>query len=345
MRKLYFIFVIPVLALSSCQKEEQPETRIPFLSFSSTGQTLPSSIDRSSRQVEFEVDHDADVSSLIPEFVVPNGCSVYLKGIKQVSGVSTVDFSSPVLYELKDAENRSTVWEAEAVKLKKRIIIDASHDGGGWWFPQSEATGFDPDKYHQGQVMADLLRAKGFEVDELGRGKELTEKMFFGNYIVIRAGGFQIYTDKELDVYTNLIKRGMNLVFFTDHKKYDITDELGDFLGLKFKGVAFGNVTRIEPHMITSGFKPFYYNAGSVLTDYAGNENIQILGWLGDQDFADMNWNGVRDTNEPYAPAVMGILKYPKSKIFFIGDMNALEIRPQPFIDNLCAWMGICFED
>lgn len=347
MRILSFLSFILLLASIACQKEEPSvdDVQIPFLNFASNGQTLPADINPVMREVEFEVDHDVDMTSLVPEFGVPEGCSVFLNGIKQVSGLSAVDFSEPVIYELKDAENRSAIWKAEAVKLKVKILIDASHDGGVWWFPQGAGMLFDQDKPHQGKIMADLLRKKGFEVDELGRGTELTEKMFFGYYIVIRAGGFETYTTKELNVYTNLIKRGMNLAFFTDHKKYDVKDELGDFLGLKFKGIAYGNVTRIESHMITTGFQPFFYNAGSVLTDYEENKNIQILGWLGDSDFADMNWNGVRDTNEPYAPPVMGILKYPKSKIFFIGDMNALELRPQPFIDNLCTWMGVCFDD
>jgi len=30
----------------------------------------------------------------------------------------------------------------------------------------------------------------------------------------------------------------MNLVFFTDHKKNDPKDELGELLGLEFRGVA-----------------------------------------------------------------------------------------------------------
>lgn len=349
MKTIMYSAVIMLVVMASCQKEEtdqtESEVRIPFLSFTSSGQTLPASIDGMKREIEFEVDHDINITSLVPKFDVPEGCSVLLDGVKQVSGLSAVDFSIPVMYEIRDPQNRSSMWKASAVQLKSKILIDASHDGGVWWFPQWEGTGFDQEKPHQGKTMADLLRSKGFEVDELGRGTELTEKKFFGYYIIIRAGGFQTYTDKELGVYTNLIKRGMNLVFFTDHKKYDIKDELGDFLGLKFKGIAFGDVTRIEQHVITKGFKPFYYNAGSVLTDYDGNENIQILGWLGDNDFADMNWNGTRDTGEPYAPPVMGILKYPKSKIFFIGDMNALQIMPQPFIDNLCTWMGTCFED
>jgi len=52
-----------------------------------------------------------------------------------------------------------------------------------------------------------------------------------------------------------------------------------------------------------------------------------------------MNFNGVRDEGEPVAPPVMGILNCPKSKVFFIGDANGLQIIPQPFINNLISWM------
>jgi len=60
------------------------------------------------------------------------------------------------------------------------------------------------------------------------------------------------------------------------------------------------------------------------------------------QDYADLNFNGIQDAGEPTAPPVMGILNYPKSKVFFIGDTNGLEVQPQPFIDNLIKWMGEC---
>jgi len=53
--------------------------------------------------------------------------------------------------------------------------------------------------------------------------------------------------------------------------------------------------------------------------------------------------NGVKDQGEPDGPPVMGVLNYPNSRVFFIGDMNGLEIQPQPFINNLINWMGHCF--
>ena len=223
-----------------------------------------------------------------------------------------------------------------------KIIIDASHDGGVWWYPQYEDTGFDPNSAHQGQAFANILREKGFEVDELGRSAELTEEMFSGYYIVIRAGGFEPYSANEINVYTQLLCQGMNMVFMTDHKCYVQGDAVENLLGLEFSAVASGSITKLKTHLITENMSSLDYGAGSVLINAARNPDIEVLGWLGEDDYADMNCNGVKDNNEPSAPPVMGILNYPKGHIFFIGDVNGLEFMPQPFIDNLIEWMGSC---
>ncbi len=314
-----------------------------FLTFSTNAQTLPTSVTSTSNQVKLEVDHGTDVTKLTPQFTIPAGYTAYIKNVAQVSGSTVVDFSKPVTYDLKDPANGSTQWTVTVTPLGCRVVIDASHDGGVWWYPQSEATGFDASAVHQGKAFADMLRNKGLEVTELGRGKELTEEMFFGHFVVIRAGGFEAYTTKELNVYTKLIDRGMNLVFFTDHKQYDPIDELGDLLGLKMEGVAFGKVTTFGVHKITANLTTIDYNAGSILTNGNQNPNITILGWLGPSDYGDLNFNNTKDTDEPLAPPVMGIVHYKKSQVFFIGDMNGIQVRPQPFIDNLIGWMGSCF--
>ena len=344
-----FAWATITLIMLSCKRPEvlapvPGNNQAAFLSFKTNGQTLSTFIHSTNRQVRLEVGHGVDITRLVPEFKISDGYIVKVNGIKQTSGSSTVDFSRPVTYELRSqSTNDSTQWAVEAVPLKCKILIDASHDGGVWWFPQYEATGFDPSQHHQGKAFADVLRSKGFEVTELGRGKELTEEMFFGHYIVIRVSGFQPYTNKEMEVYKKLLDRGMNLVFVTDHKMHDPADELGNLLNLKFEGVANGIVNKFTPHEITDNLTSFSYIAGSVITNADQNTNIQILGRLDQNDYADLNMNGIKDQGEPTAPPVMGVLNYPKSKVFFIGDTNGLEIRPQPFIDNLISWMGHCF--
>jgi hypothetical protein len=161
---------------------------------------------------------------------------------------------------------------------------------------------------------------------------------------VIRVNGFQAYTTQELNVYTQLLNRGMNLVLFTDHKKFDPVDELTDHLGLQFKGVANGTVSTFAEHEITAGLESLNYIAGSVITSYDENPSIELLGWLGEESYADLNFNGIQDDTEPVGAPVMGILSYPKSRVFLIGDTNGLAVQPQPFIDNLIGWMGSCAE-
>jgi len=336
MRIRNLFLLCSLLILWSCEKDDQIPDNSPgsissagFISFTTDGQTLSTAINTSLKSVRLEVDRKTDVTTLVPSFNVPDGCTVFINGVQQLSGTSIVDFRQIVTYEIKDPENRTAKWNAEAVPVKLKILIDGSHDGGVWWFPQSVQTGFDAKAWHQGQPFAELLRKKGFEVDELGRGKELTEEMFFGYYIVIRAGGFEKYTSNELKVYKGLLDRGMNLVFFTDHKTYDPIDELGDYLGLRFEGTYNGTITRFKSHLITENISSISYIAGSVLTNSDQNPNIEILGWLVDGTTA---------------LPVMGILHYPKSRIFFIGDMNGLQVMPQPFINNLIIWMGTGFE-
>jgi hypothetical protein len=349
------IWFLVLFLMESCEKSDIPveendittpvSSKAAFTSFKLNEQTLETSINSSKRQIKMEIKHSANVKQLKPFFEVTPGYSVYANGVLQESGNSTIDLSKLVTYTITNGQNDTATWTVAATPLSCKIVIDASHDGGVWWFPQYDVTGYDPGKPHQGQAFANLLRAKGFEVTEIGRDKELTAEMFFGNYIVIRVAGFEPYTANEINVYKDLISRGMNLAFFTDHKQNDRIDELGDFLGLKFDGVANGVMDKLSTHEITMNIKSVNYIAGSVITNADGNPNIEILGWLRPQDYADLNFNGVRDANEPTAPPVMGILNYPKSKVFFIGDTNGLQVQPQPFIDNLIKWMGECVLD
>lgn len=339
-------WILPFLLCACETREVDPanDSKAVFLSFTTNGQTLPTTINNKDNLVKFEVDRDVDVSKLTPSFEIPTGYTVYVNGSKQESGISEVDLSKAVSYEIRDENNRSTVWQVSAEPLACKILIDASHDGGVWWFPQYAATGFDQNKPHQGETFANLLRQKGFDVTELGRDKELTEEMFYGHFLIIRAGGFESYTAKELQVYTKLIERGTKLVFLTDHKKNDPIDELGNHLGLDFKGIAFGRVAKFTNHTITQNMTSMDYIAGSVLMNANQNPAIEVLGWLRQDDYADLNFNDVKDEDEPVGVPVMGILKYPKSHIFFIGDTNGIQQQPQPFIDNLILWMGKCFE-
>jgi hypothetical protein len=133
-----FFSLIP-LVFVSCESNDpeflNTEPDGGFLAFSTNNQTLLStSIKNDLKQVKLEVETNAEITNLIPRFEVPPGITVYLNGEEQVSGLSANDFSGTVTYELKDAVNRKSAWNVTVVPVSKRIVIDASHDGGVWWY-------------------------------------------------------------------------------------------------------------------------------------------------------------------------------------------------------------------
>lgn len=219
----------------------------------------------------------------------------------------------------------------------QRILVDASHDGGAWWFPQSDTGGFSDSEPHQGKALADFLRTRGFKVDELPRGAEITQSLLSSYNKIIRAGKYGIYTASELAAYDEYLNRSSSLILISEYLRPGQTDELAERLGIRFVGMAEGNVTRFAEHEITNGATPFYYSVGPVIMDTTSNPAIEFLGWLSETAYVDLNDNNKRDANEPTGMPVMGILHHPKSKVFFIGD-NGLETVPQPLVANLVSW-------
>lgn len=217
----------------------------------------------------------------------------------------------------------------------KRILVAANHDGGGWWCPQSELTGFSASEPHQGKALADYLRNRGFQVDELPRGVALTDSLLAHYDKVIRA----IHTySSELNAFDNFLNRPTSLLLISDYKRPGGRDYLAEHLGIVFEGLARGFVDTFADHEITDNVGRFYYNAGSVVLYPEDNPDIEVLGWLADDAYVDLNDNGVHDAGEPTGSAAMGVLKHPTAKIFFIGDINGLECMPQPLIENLVTW-------
>ena len=72
----------------------------------------------------------------------------------------------------------------------KYILVDASKDGGVWWFPQG--AGFSEDADHQGQAFANYLRSLGFHVDELPRGEIITDQLLEKYSRIIRVAAFSL---------------------------------------------------------------------------------------------------------------------------------------------------------
>jgi len=229
--------------------------------------------------------------------------------------------------------------DPDPVANKCKVLIDASRDGGGWWFPQSQLDGFSSINYHQGQQLANALATAGYSVHELPRGAVLDDSILADYFIIIRAGASENYTASELAAYKKVIEQGTNLILFSDQKKNGLTDDLEKYLGLYFWGDAVGTITKFAKHTMTNGMTAYNYPHGAVLTP-SNNTNIELLGWLSNTDYADYNYNGVQDFNEPTGMPVMGILHHPTSNIFFIADINTFEIDPYTFVNNLKTWLG-----
>ena len=210
--------------------------------------------------------------------------------------------------------------ECPALAFAGHVLVDGSRDGGVWWFPQGN-NGFDQDEDHQGKALADYLRNQGYVVNELGRDETLTDELARSHRIIIRSNRFgPPYGDQELAAYRNFLACETTLVLLSDHQTHtDGEDELADILGIDFVGTHTGNVTVFSDHAITQGLTAVSYIAGAHVVAHDPSA-VEILGWLSD--------------GQP----VMGVIDAAPAKVFFFGDVNALETVTQPLIDNLIAW-------
>jgi hypothetical protein len=200
--------------------------------------------------------------------------------------------------------------------LETRILVDASNDGGVWWFPQSGP--FVPGEDHQGRMLAEYLRSWGYEVEELARGALVTDSMLAAYKYVIRAGEWGSAHASELEAYARFVEREATLILLSDHRNTDRHDELAEMLGVVFSGGVDGTLS-VAPHAITTGAEGVYYGFGAFLASYDSTK-VEVLGWVND------------------SLPVMGTLKSTRAKVFFMGDTNTLEWVPQPLVDNLIAW-------
>lgn len=197
------------------------------------------------------------------------------------------------------------------------VLVDASHDGGAWWYPQ--VAPFDPTGSHQGKPLADTLRAKGYVVDEVSRGDTIDRHRLLASAVVIRAGKFGSYEESELFAYDDFVACPRTLLLLGEYHWPGERDELADRLGIPLDTAFTGTITQFAPHAITSGVANVPFIAGSVIRGPV-SDSVHVLGWLA--------------TGE----AVMGVLEGRPARVFFIGDTNGLELVPQPLVNNLISW-------
>jgi hypothetical protein len=220
------------------------------------------------------------------------------------------------------------------------ILVDASKDGGVWWFPQAYPS-FSDSADHQGKALADYLRSLGHHVDELPRGALITDELLSNYSKIIRAAPFFEYSDEELASYKNFMNKHGAILLFQDHLSYDSNDKISKFLGINFKGAIEGTITNFASHEITQNIDSFPFIAGAVVTNTENNPNIIVLGSISKTNYTVLNGADPFNGQVPNIdPPVMGLVtSFPNTKIFFIGDMNGMESVPQPLTRNIVNWL------
>ena len=261
--------------------------------------------------------------------------------------------SNPQVLSSSNTELSSPPKSADSVSNNpNKILIDASRDGGVWWFPQGDGAQFKAADYHQGKPLVDWLIGQGYQVDELPRGTTLTTTLLRNYTKIIRTGSFGLdYSDNEMQAYEDFINRKGSLLlmqeFINTSYNGSQNDKLSEYLGITFEGTVIapdssfnGLITVFNEHAITAGVSALPFIAGSGVTNTKDNKDITILGSFDNGYFLDRNFDRLYDGNDIKAPPVMGILNsFPNCRIFFIGDVNGLESLPQPFTQNLMDWL------
>ncbi|HET6889803.1 MAG TPA: hypothetical protein VFH31_01770 [Pyrinomonadaceae bacterium] len=179
-----------------------------------------------------------------------------------------------------------------------RVIVDASKDGGLWWFPQGQS-GFDPKQHHQGQALADLMRSKGWEVIELPRGEVITFDKLRDADMVVRPPAFFNYTVEELAAYRDSVMAGTRLLLMGGPN----SDAVAEVFGLSFEPRSrFASVKKWIPHPLT------------------GNVHCCNLAWTAVSQAPDtavmLAWLNQAETNPL---PVVGYLPYGEGYVAFVG--------------------------
>jgi len=207
-----------------------------------------------------------------------------------------------------------TLSAVPAATTTASILVDASKDGGVWWFPQGGAS-YDPALPHQGKALADYLRSEGFLVTEVPRFQQMTcEELSASDLVVVLQ--FDSYAPAELAAYDRFVRRGGRLMLLQE--VWGFGNLATSSFGLQSSGPLYGTVTTFAIHPVTAGVTslPFLWGLGVTVAP-TGFSTLATLSGL----------------------PVMGIFPLGLGMVFFIGESNGIETVPQPFVDNLFRYM------
>ena len=208
---------------------------------------------------------------------------------------------------------------AETIQAQRplRVLIDASKDGGLWWFPQSGT--FDPKQYHQGKRLADVIRSKGWDVIEVPRGEMITFDRLRGADVVIRPPAYFNYSVNEIEAYRDSVLAGTRLLLIGGGAGHN--DSIAEIIGLRFESRSrFGAVRQWIQHPLTA------------------NIESKDLPWTtiseAPQSAVQLAWLNQLETNPQ---PVLGYLTYGNGYVVFVG--QSLITLP-PFTASLINSLG-----
>jgi uncharacterized protein DUF4350 len=196
------------------------------------------------------------------------------------------------------------------------VVIDASHDGGAWWFPQGPPP-FDPKKPHQGVALADYLKRRGWQVIEVPREAKITNQLK-GAAIVVRIGQWGEYERSEIAAYREFVRRGGRLLLAEGYVRDEEVDSdtVASEFGVRFEGMISGQGFRAaNAGAFKLDFIEVSYQIGSVVVKFP--KSTQPLAYLNDGRLA------------------MGVFPYGRGRVVFISSVFPILSVPQPFAKQL----------
>ncbi|CAN5900364.1 hypothetical protein BH11VER1_BH11VER1_11210 [soil metagenome] len=209
----------------------------------------------------------------------------------------------------------STPSSLSAQEPKIKIIVDASRDGGTWWFPQ-EKKGFDSSKPHKGKFLADYLRTRCQEMIEIAPGEVVVDQ-FKEASLVVRFNSYgPPYRAEEVEAYKNYVDKGGRVLLVYGAPFKGSTDAVADVLGIRFGQAAqtpFIKKWAVNP--LTAGLKDVPFMTGSVITGFPESA-IQLATMANGQ-------------------SIFGMTNVGKGKIIYLGSFAPLIGVSQPFTERV----------
>ena len=193
-------------------------------------------------------------------------------------------------------------FNTQAQKKPFRVLIDASKDGGLWWFPQGAGAVFDPEQPHQGKPLADWLRREKWEVVELPRGAVITAERLRDFDLIIKPPAYFSYTADEAMAYLNSVVAGTRVLLLGGGTAGN-NDAVTQMFGLRFEPRSrFGSLKQWMSHPLTADME--CCNVAWTAISEAPNSAV-LLAWF--------------NRGEVNPRPVLGYLPYGKGYVVFIG--------------------------